>query len=74
MANIPERDISGHCAGERRDRVGEGVDDRQQQIAASGVIRCGFFSECPLGEIPQRSTRLAGRRCLRIKENVKNKN
>ena len=32
MNRIPERDITGRCQGECRDRVREGEDERQAQI------------------------------------------
>ena len=47
MAHIPERDISGHCEGECRDRVREGEDERQQQIAESGVKSADSFPNAP---------------------------
>ena len=47
MSHIPERDISGHCEGECKDRVREGEEDRQQQIAESGVESVESFPNAP---------------------------
>ena len=33
MSKIPERDITGNCEGECRDRVAEGNEERQKKIA-----------------------------------------
>jgi hypothetical protein len=33
MNNIPERDITGRCEGECRDRVKEGEEERQTKIS-----------------------------------------
>ena len=37
MEDILKRDITGECIGECRDRVREGVEERQQDISASSV-------------------------------------
>jgi len=34
MSSIPDRDITGHCEGECRDRVREGEEERQRAIAS----------------------------------------
>jgi len=34
MTSMPKRDTSGHCEGECRDRVREGEEERQSEIAA----------------------------------------
>ena len=34
MKNIPTRDTSGKCKGECRDRVREGEEERQREIAS----------------------------------------
>ena len=47
MSDMPKRDISGHCEGECKDRVREGEEDRQQQIAESGVESVEFFPNAP---------------------------
>ena len=47
MSHIPERDISGHCEGECKDRVREGEKDRQHQIAESGVESVESFPNAP---------------------------
>lgn len=33
MSKFPERDISGNCEGECRDRVAEGNEERQKKMA-----------------------------------------
>ena len=47
MSHIPERDISGHCEGECRDRVREGEDDRQKEIANSKFKSADSFPNAP---------------------------
>ena len=47
MSDMPKRDISGHCEGECKDRVSEGEEDRQQQIAKSGVESVESFPNAP---------------------------
>ena len=47
MSDMPQRDISGHCEGECKDRVREGEEDRQQQIAESGVESVESFPNAP---------------------------
>jgi hypothetical protein len=34
MKKMPSRDITGKCVGECRDRVREGEEDRQKEIAS----------------------------------------
>ena len=47
MANIPERDISGHCEGECKDRVREGEEERQKEIAKSKFKSADSFPNAP---------------------------
>ena len=47
MTDMPERDISGHCEGECKDRVLEGEDERQKQIADSRFKSPDFFPNAP---------------------------
>jgi hypothetical protein len=47
MSHIPERDITGHCEGECRDRVREGEDDRQKEIANSKFKSADSFPNAP---------------------------
>lgn len=47
MKDMPKRDITGHCEGECRDRVREGEDERQKDIAASGFKSPDFFPNAP---------------------------
>ena len=35
---IPSRDVTGKCAGECRDRIGEGERERQNTINHSGIV------------------------------------
>ena len=47
MTDIPERDITGHCEGECRDRVHEGEDERQKEIAKSKFKSADSFPNAP---------------------------
>jgi hypothetical protein len=47
MADIPSRDITGHCEGECKDRVREGEADRQKKIAESKFKSPDSFPNAP---------------------------
>ena len=47
MTDIPKRDINGECEGECKDRVREGEEERQKQIAESGVESADHFPNAP---------------------------
>ena len=47
MTDMPERDITGHCEGECRDRVFEGEKERQHEIEGSGVKSADSFPNAP---------------------------
>jgi hypothetical protein len=47
MTDIPKRDITGECEGECKDRVRGGEEDRQKQIAKSGVKSADYFPSAP---------------------------
>jgi hypothetical protein len=47
MSNMPKRDITGECEGECKDRVREGEEDRQKEIATSGVKSPDSFPNAP---------------------------
>ena len=47
MTDIPKRDITGHCEGECRDRVREGEDERQKEIAESKFKSAKSFPNAP---------------------------
>ncbi len=47
MNNILERDISGRCEGECRDRVREGEEERQTKISADAFQSPDFYPTVP---------------------------
>lgn len=44
---MPERDVTGQCEGECRDRVKEGEKERQDKIKKSDVEAPESYSEAP---------------------------
>jgi len=47
MTDIPKRDITGDCEGDCNDRVREGEEERQKEIAKSGVKSADSFPNAP---------------------------
>ena len=47
MTDMPKRDITGDCEGECRDRVREGEDERQKDIAKSKLKSADSFPNAP---------------------------
>lgn len=47
MSDMPKRDITGHCEGDCKDRVREGEEDRQEQIAKSKFKTADSYPNAP---------------------------
>jgi hypothetical protein len=47
MSDMPKRDITGNCEGDCKDRVREGKEDRQKEIAKSKFKSADSFPNAP---------------------------
>ena len=47
MTDMPKRDITGECEGDCRDRVREGEEERQSEMADSSVKSPESFPKTP---------------------------
>jgi hypothetical protein len=47
MSDMPKRDITGKCEGDCKDRVREGEEDRQKEIAKSKFKSADSFPNAP---------------------------
>ena len=45
MTDILKRDVTGECEGECRDRIREGLDERQEQVRLSSVKAPEFYPD-----------------------------
>jgi hypothetical protein len=47
MSHMPERDITGHCEGDCKDRVRESEEDRQKEIVESKFESADSYPNAP---------------------------